>query len=118
MSTETALLRAIRDLPEEDTPRLVYADYLDEEGSAARAEFIRVQCELARLGEGDPRRNALEDRQHELLAEHECDWLGVAPDDTDGLIEWTFERGFVSEVAASVPATSIIASFMRSAAAP
>jgi uncharacterized protein (TIGR02996 family) len=101
MSTETALLRAIRDMPDEDTPRLVYADYLEEEGNAARAEFIRVQCALARLPEGDPQRHPLEDRQHELLAEHECEWLGVAHDAMDELEEWTFERGFVHEVAAS-----------------
>ncbi len=88
-------------MPDEDTPRLVYADYLEEEGNAPRAEFIRVQCALARLPEGDPQRHALEDRQHELLAEHECAWLGVAPDAMDELEEWTFERGFVHEVAAS-----------------
>src|SRR5687768_16114221 len=38
--------------PDEDAPRLIYADWLDEHGGrggAARAEFIRVQCELARL---------------------------------------------------------------------
>jgi uncharacterized protein (TIGR02996 family) len=101
MSTEDALLRAIRDMPDEDTPRLVYADYLEEEGFSARAEFIRVQVELARLPEWDARRNALEDRQHELLAEHECSWLGVPPDAMAELTEWTFERGFVNEVAAS-----------------
>jgi uncharacterized protein (TIGR02996 family) len=101
MSTEAALLRAIRDQPDEDTPRLVYADFLEEDGASARAEFIRVQIERARLPEGDPLRPPLEDREHELLAEHECDWLGVAPDDTSELEEWTFDRGFVNEVAAS-----------------
>jgi uncharacterized protein (TIGR02996 family) len=101
MSTETALLRTIRDMPDEDTPRLVYADYLDEEGNSARAEFIRVQIERANLPEDDARRNALEDREHELLAEHECSWLGVAYDNMDEVAGWTFERGFVEEVAAS-----------------
>lgn len=101
MSTETALLRSIRDLPDEDTPRLVYADYLEEEGHAARAEFVRVQVERARLPEGDPQRAALEDREQELLGEHECDWLGVPPGETDELTEWEFDRGFVHEVAAS-----------------
>jgi uncharacterized protein (TIGR02996 family) len=33
--------------PEEDTHRLAYADWLDENGEPDRAEFIRVQCELA-----------------------------------------------------------------------
>lgn len=101
MSTETALLRTIRDMPDEDTPRLVYADYLEEEGNSARAEFIRVQIERANMSNDDARRNALEDREHELLAEHECAWLGVAYDNMDEVAGWTFERGFVEEVAAS-----------------
>lgn len=108
MSTKAALLRAIRAQPDEDTPRLVYADYLDEESDPARAEFIRVQVERARLPEGDPARAALEDREHDLLAQHEDAWLGVAPDDRDELAEWEFDRGFIHEVAAS-PA------FMRTA---
>ncbi len=101
MSTEAALLRAIRDMPDEDTPRLVYADYLDEDGYSPRAEFIRVQIERSQLPDRDPRRVPLEDRAHDLLAEHERAWLGVAPDDADGLTEWEFDRGFVHEVAAS-----------------
>ena len=101
MSTEAALLRAIRDMPDEDTPRLVYADYLDEDGYSPRAEFIRVQIERSQLPDRDPRRVPLEDRAHDLLAEHERAWLGVAPDDVDGLTEWEFDRGFVHEVAAS-----------------
>jgi uncharacterized protein (TIGR02996 family) len=36
--------------PEDDGPRLVAADWWDEQGAAGRAEFVRVQCELARLG--------------------------------------------------------------------
>lgn len=101
MSTEAALLRAIRAMPDEDTPRLIYADYLDEEGDGPRAEFIRVQVERVRLPERDPARAALEDREHDLLAEHEGAWLGVAPDARDGLTEWEFDRGFVNEVAAN-----------------
>lgn len=41
------LLKAVLAHPEEDTPRLMYADALEErgeEGDAGRAEFIRVQC--------------------------------------------------------------------------
>jgi uncharacterized protein (TIGR02996 family) len=101
MSTEAALLRAIREMPDEDTPRLVYADWLDENGFPDRAEFIRLQVERSRLPEYDPRRYPLEDREHELLAAHESEWLSVAPEDTEGLFEWEFERGFVNEIEAS-----------------
>lgn len=44
-----ALLRAICAAPAEDTPRLVYADWCDENGQPERAEFIRVQIALSHL---------------------------------------------------------------------
>lgn len=49
MSDRDALLAAIRSHPEEDTPRLMFADWLEEQGDEVRAEFVRLQCELARL---------------------------------------------------------------------
>jgi uncharacterized protein (TIGR02996 family) len=48
MSDAAALLAAIRAAPDDDAPRLIYADWLDEHSQPERAEFIRVQCELAR----------------------------------------------------------------------
>ena len=45
----SALLRAICADPDDDTPRLVVADWLEEHGDADRAAFIRIQVELARL---------------------------------------------------------------------
>lgn len=41
-----ALLRAICALPHDTLPRLAYADLCEEAVDDARAEFIRVQCEL------------------------------------------------------------------------
>jgi len=52
MTQEEAFLAAILASPQDDTPRLVYADWLDdqtEKGNDPRAEFIRVQCERARI---------------------------------------------------------------------
>jgi uncharacterized protein (TIGR02996 family) len=43
MSDEAALLSAITAHPDEDTPRLAYADWLDENEAPLQAEFIRVQ---------------------------------------------------------------------------
>jgi uncharacterized protein (TIGR02996 family) len=43
---EDTFVQAILDEPESDSPRLVYADWL-EERSDPRAEFIRVQCALS-----------------------------------------------------------------------
>jgi uncharacterized protein (TIGR02996 family) len=46
------MLRDIIENPSDDVVRLAYADLLDEEagGPTPRGEFIRVQCELTRLG--------------------------------------------------------------------
>lgn len=41
---ELALLAAIHAAPRDDTPRLVYADWLQEHGQDEYAEFIRLQC--------------------------------------------------------------------------
>lgn len=47
-----ALLEAIRKRPAEDTPRLIYADWLEEHGSTdkdrATVEFIRLSCDMAK----------------------------------------------------------------------
>lgn len=59
MSDKKDLLRAICEYPKEDTPRLMYADWLEERGEdydRDRAEFIRLQIELARpCGKCDPK---------------------------------------------------------------
>jgi uncharacterized protein (TIGR02996 family) len=50
-TTRDDLLRAVLAEPDDDAPRLVLADWLEEYGDdadRARAAFIRVQCELAR----------------------------------------------------------------------
>ena len=45
-----AFLQAILEAPNDDSPRLIAADFLEERGGSGdgdRAEFIRVQCELS-----------------------------------------------------------------------
>lgn len=44
---EAAFLAAITAAPDDDTPRLVFADWLEEHGQGPRAAFIRRQCEAA-----------------------------------------------------------------------
>ena len=51
----SGLLRAVIASPNDDLPRLIYADYLEERGQNKRAEFIRVQCELASKRDADPK---------------------------------------------------------------
>src|SRR3954466_3476753 len=80
MPDDDAFLRAILDHPDDDLPRLVYADWLDEHGDPGRAEVIRVQGERARLPEDDPRRADLEDREAALLLAHEERWRQELPE--------------------------------------
>jgi len=86
MSDAAALLAAIRAAPDDDAPRLIYADWLEEHGQRERAEFIRVQCELAR--NDSP---TLRQREAELLAEHHDAFAG--PLASPGL-RFRFQRGF------------------------
>jgi uncharacterized protein (TIGR02996 family) len=82
----------------DDAPRLIYADWLDERGdeaSAARAELIRVQVELARLPLLSVRAAELVERENELLEWGERLWLGEWANVLDG---WTFRRGLVEAI--------------------
>lgn len=78
-----ALQSAIRACPDDDAPRLIYADWLQENGDEPRAEFIRAQIAVAR---GSSRRTVLyRFRVAKLLAAHSREWFpdcfgcGVTP---------------------------------------
>jgi uncharacterized protein (TIGR02996 family) len=87
-----ALLRAIIFNPDEDTPRLVYADCLEEHGRHRRAEFIRLQCELHARCHGGPtptpqdlvEMRPLLDREQEILRDAVRDTVAIA----DSPIPW------------------------------
>jgi uncharacterized protein (TIGR02996 family) len=115
---ERALWAAIRANPRDDTPRLVYADWLQENGGEDRAEFIRVQIELAKLPY-DRRmkrkeRKLLEGREAELLKANKPRWIGdlcralKGEDPAEWEIEWRktliFERGFIRWLYLNLPA--------------
>jgi uncharacterized protein (TIGR02996 family) len=92
------LLRAIADAPEDDTVRLVFADWLEEHGDEvdrSHAELIRVQIEVARLALDDDRRAELEASEEERLR-HRGDIhrrLKVQP-----CVGWAMTRGFPDRV--------------------
>ncbi len=54
MTDHDAIVRAICDHPDDDTPRLIYADFLEENGELDRAGFVRAQVELARTPAWEP----------------------------------------------------------------
>lgn len=95
MSTRDDLLDAVRADPEADAPRLVFADFLDEDGEPERAELIRVQCKLARLPWDDFRLSrGLARRAAELVAAHGARWLEGATTGVVGARLRGWERGF------------------------
>src|SRR5262245_4973284 len=63
MNDREALLRTNFEQPDHDAPRLVYADWLEENQDQLHAEFIRVQIEIAGLPSGDPRTLSLKRRE-------------------------------------------------------
>ena len=73
-----ALLEAARLEPHDDAPRLVLADWLDEHGEDARAEFVRGQLRLAPGAPplGQEERQRLEERCRFLVRRHGGGWLG------------------------------------------
>src|SRR5262245_14682321 len=113
MSEREAFLRAVYADPDDDAPRLALADWLDEHGDRldrARAEFIRVQIELARLiRQADrvgfsrtwKRLYPLRNRNEKLWQRHGARWRAELP--ALAGIEWyetMWTRGFASYVRA------------------
>lgn len=96
---ETAILQEILEHPDDDVPRLIYADWLEDHGGPmeqARAEFIRLQIQLSRMPGDDERRPELEALERRMRKRHERQWLGELREAIQG---WTFVRGFISHLA-------------------
>src|SRR5687768_8165512 len=75
MREELPFLRAIFSLPDEDAPRLVYADWLEERGDP-RAEFLRLEVELrAPANAGKVRQTALAKRMADLTSRLNASWV-------------------------------------------
>jgi uncharacterized protein (TIGR02996 family) len=117
MNDGQALLAAVIAEPEDDAVRLVYADWLDEHGDAARAEFIRTQIKREGLRKRDPERAVLEAREKELLGRHAQQWLQPLPEwarpheEIPLATDWDwfgFKRGFLQGVC-----TGSVTTFLR-----
>jgi uncharacterized protein (TIGR02996 family) len=91
---QDALLAAIFAAPADDTPRLVYADWLEEHGEPEYAEFIRLQIACARQPNPVPRR-PFERREREVWKKLKRKWRDLLAPPTLVTKE-QFRRGFVS----------------------
>jgi uncharacterized protein (TIGR02996 family) len=116
-------LRAIAEHPEDDALRLIYADWLDDQGDPARTEFIRAQVRLEEIqqtipppAEGalwqhfglsrcarvwrsrvdSPERRNLAFRCRSLLDANEEEWLASLRKVLRH--EWSWTRGFLDVV--------------------
>lgn len=69
--TEAAFLAAMAADPDNNLPRLVFADWLEENGEAKRAEFIRLQCDP----QPDDADDAADTRADTLLKGQSNAWL-------------------------------------------
>src|SRR5262249_5473597 len=95
MTHDEAFLEDIAEHPDDDAPRLIYADWLDDHGDPARAEFIRVQCELERTAEGEPRGEDVIRREQHLMDEPVQEWTAEVAPNVTGC--W-FRRGLLQLV--------------------
>lgn len=99
MTHADAFLRDILAHPDDDAPRLIFADWLEEQGGAnsiARAEFIRVQCALAAGKLPEQQRVELVLHEQQLLYEWDKVWVDPI---RQLACEWHFHRGFIDDVA-------------------
>jgi len=102
MSDREAFLRTIVENPDDDVSRLVFADWLEENGEPERAAFVRIQCELASLLSDDERREECELNALRLYRGNREKWLKELPKLVG--VKWgKFDRGFVSEIGPITP---------------
>ncbi len=102
-----ALRRAILAQPDDDTLRLVYADWLDENAKPERAAFVRAQVWAAQAEPFSP-----DARKHFSAADRipktqKDEWAKTV---RQRVLEWRFGRGFIEHAAVD------IATFPRDAA--
>jgi uncharacterized protein (TIGR02996 family) len=111
MRETEGFLKGIAESIYDDTPRLIFADWLEDHGDPDRADFIRVQCELEPMRDQYEidRAAELHRREDELLREHRAEWLGEMPEGWD---RWQagakveFRRGFVDII--SIPVRTFL----------
>src|SRR5690349_2631802 len=102
-----SILEACKDEPEDDTPRLILADWLREQGDEDRGNFVQLQVEAARLPPDDPQRRERETQASGLLEAHRAEWLGplvhlqAGAEFSRGLIRMTVWASALQAAAAS-----------------
>jgi uncharacterized protein (TIGR02996 family) len=80
MGLKEDLLQAVREDPQDMTPRLALADYLQENGATeserAYGEYLALCARLSQVSEGHPGYPVMRVRRNALMARHRAEWLG------------------------------------------
>ncbi len=103
MTDEQAFMTAILAAPDDDTPRLVFADWLDERGTdddKARAALIRAQCQLEHHPLTTTEGRRLNRIAKAILKAHSDRWLKEIRATKLGH-DFEFRRGFLDGVTMS-----------------
>lgn len=112
MSEHEAFIQAIREVPDDLTRRLVFADWLEEQGSS-QAEYIRLCCELEKR-HPKSERSRLETAAAELHRSDHRTWNGRVhrmlaqtslrrKSRGGGIRSWAYVRGCIEYVVIDVP---------------
>lgn len=115
---ERRLLDAVIEAPDDDAPRLVYADWLQHHGDP-RGELIQLQCQLAAVPDDD-RRRQIRIAENKLLEAHAEEWTrplhALLPAASHfHRNTFTFVRGFVEEVTLGLSALPHLAALAEAA---
>jgi len=101
---ERQLRQVIAQAPDDDLPRLILADWLEEQGRSVEAEFIRVQLVSARLellSRAEQQRHvAIYRRQDELLQQQQQSLLWHVPEPLRQGGSFDFHRGLLCAITA------------------
>jgi uncharacterized protein (TIGR02996 family) len=87
-------LDQIKAHPDDDSARLVFADWLQENGTPAesdRGELMRIQVLRHQFLASDPRQDSLGRREKALLSQYRDLWVGDLMDH----LTWRFDRGLL-----------------------
>jgi uncharacterized protein (TIGR02996 family) len=95
VDSEADLLAQCAANPDDDAPRLVWADRVGGE----RGELVVIQCDLARGGLTPAEARIRRQREQELLDRHAVEWAG---DLATVATRWSFRRGFVEAIRMSM----------------
>src|SRR5262245_49099485 len=102
MTQEASFLHDILENPDDDATRLIFADWLDDNGQPERAEFIRLQIEDAPLPIAD-RPKERQKRESALLKKFLKRWFAPPKGWKPGA-SFTIRRGFPWSLSRSVEA--------------